>query len=811
LAAAPLEHQQKDMKITLAFLLLFFIGFNASAQTATINGRVTDAQQQPLAGATVVLLHLPDSAQVSAQAANTNGVYSFNKPADGLYMIKAAMVSFTAAYSKSFNSNAAGVTLPTIVLNRQKNTLKEVTVAATVPQLQQKSDRLVVNVEKMNTTGDNALDVIKKAPGIRLDKDDNILYRNNAGVVVMIDGRRTYMSGTELSNYLKSLPGNTVSKVELIPNPPGNFDAEGTAGVVNIIMKRNKIQGYNGSANANLAYGKYGKAYGGFNFNYNTGKVSLFARANSGYFDSYNKLTLSRQIGSEVYNQYNYWHPKTTATGYSAGADYYVSKKHTLGFLFKGYNSPLTADVTSQSYTLNSLGQQTGSVTGNNPRKADNNTYNFNLNYSYAIDTLGQKLSVDADYVHSMSVDDQQYTNTYFNGQGNLLGNPIQLRNHMPVNYNIKSIKADYTYPFAKTWIFEAGLKSSIVNTHSNVQFDSLKTAGYIRDPNRSNDFKYDENINAAYATINKTISPQWEVKASLRTEQTISTANSLTRNEVVKRNYWQLFPSAFVTYKITDVQQLNASFSRRISRPGYSSLNSAITYVDPYTATQGNPYLQPSISQSYVLNYTYKSFQVLSLSYLKVNGTINNVIEQNDQTKESISRYQNLGSTSNFSATSAGSFNVVKWWNVSAEIDGSYNRVNTVVQGTPFYSSRLSWSGNLDQSFFLQKNVKIQLTAQYYSPSISGLARTFSGSQIDAGISKTFMDKRATISFKARDIFFGNRYRSIQQYNNVNTRWNNEWESRRFTLGFTYSFGNTKLKAARTRQTGSSAEEGRM
>jgi hypothetical protein len=607
------------------------------------------------------------------------------------------------------------------------------------------------------------------------------------------------------------MPGNAISKVELIANPPGNYDAEGTAGMINIILKRNRLQGYNGTANINASYGKYGKAYGGANVNYNNGKFSSYARINSGYYDSYNKLTLSRQIGNEVFDQYNFWHPKTTATSYTLGTDFYASKRSTFGIMLKGYNSPSDAEVSSLSSNFNAAGQQTGSVTGTNPQKTYNETYNANLNYSLAIDTLGQKLSFDADYVYSNSSADQDYTNTFLNAGGAVIGNPIMLRSSSPVSYDIKAIKADYILPLANKWQAEAGLKSSWVNTRSNVVFDSLGTNGYINDANRSNNFKYDEHINAAYITLSRPFGKQWEVKASLRTEQTISTANSLTRNETVKRNYWQLFPSAFVTYKINDNNQLNASFSRRISRPGYSSLNSAIRYTDPYTAMQGNPYLQPSISQSYVFNYTYKSFQVLSLSYLKVNDAVSTVIFQNDQNKTSVSRPDNLGTTSTLSATSAGSFNVAKWWNVNAEVDASYNRVNTLVQNQPYNSSRFSWSGNLDQNFFMPGNIKATLTAQYYSPSISGLARTLSGSQIDAGISKTSSNKRITLSFKVRDIFFGNRFRSIQQYNNVNTRWNNEWESRRFTLGATFNFGSTKIKAARNRQTGTSSEENRM
>jgi len=799
------------MKNLITQFLLLLICSTTFAQNGNLSGKVLDPKQQPLPGASVLLLHLPDSAQVAGQVADANGAYLFKNPKTGKYVVKTAMVGFNTNFSKAIDFEGTNISLPILVLNEKKNTLKEVTVTSTVPQLEQKSDRLVVNVEKLNTTGDNALEVLKKAPGIRLDKDDNILYRNNAGVMVMIDGRRTYMSGSELSNYLKNMPGNALSKVELIPNPPGNYDAEGTAGMINIILKHNKMQGYSGTANANVGYGKYAKAYGGFNFNYNTGKFSLFARANSGYYDSYNKLTLSRQIENETYNQYNYWHPKTFPSSYTVGTDFYATKRSTFGLMLKGYNNPTEAAVTSQSSILNSFGEQTGSVTGINPQKTYTGTYNVNLNYSLAVDTTGQKLSFDADYVYSSSSNNQNYTNTYFNGNGSINGNPILLKSTAPVDYNIKAIKADYILPLKKHWQAEAGLKSSYVSTHSNVVFDSLKTAGYILDPKRSNDFVYDENINAAYFTLSKTFNQKLDVKASLRTEQTISTANSLSRNEVVKRSYWQFFPSAFITYKISPDNQLNASFSRRTSRPNYNSLNSAIRYTDPYTAIQGNPYLQPSVSQSYVLNYTYKSFQILSLSYLKVNNDENLVISQNDQTKESISTYQNLGNTSTLSATSSGSFNIKKWWNVNAEIDASFNKVNTLVQGNPFQSRRFAWDLSVDQTFFLPKNFKLQLTGSYESPSINGLARTLSASQIDAGINRTFMEKRMTISFKARDIFFGSRYRSILQYNNVNTRWDNEYESRRFTLGFTYNFGNTKLKAARDRKTGSSAEEGRM
>lgn len=798
-------------KLAIIIVAIILKASHLFAQTGSIGGTVKNSKAEPLTGATVQLLHLPDSVQAAAQMADGNGAYQFKSPKNGTYIIKIGLMGFATRYSNPVNYTGTIITLPLITLTEQSTTLKAVTVTSTVPQLEQKSDRLVVNVEKMITTGDNALEVLKKAPGIKLDKDDNILYHNNGGVNVMIDGRMTYMSSAEISNYLKTLPGNAISKIELMANPPANFDAAGTAGVINIIMKRNKLQGFNGTATGNTGYGTYGKLSGGLNLNYNVGKLSMYTRTNGGYSNSYNKLNLGRQIGAELYNQENYWHPISNYVNYTAGADYFASKRSTLGIMFRGGASPQNANVTSNSVTLNSAGQQTGSVAMHKPQYSNSHTYALNLNYAFNIDSLGQKLSFDGDYIRSNSISNEEFSNVYYNGAGNRIGDTIKLRNNTPAKYNIRSLKVDYVLPFAKTWRFETGWKSSWVSSDNNARFDSLKTQGWVNDNRRSNHFQYNENINAGYITLNKTLGKKWEFKAGLRTEQTISTGNSITTGQVTDRNYWRFFPSVFATYKINADNQLNASYTGRISRPGYGNLNPFTFYSDPYTAIQGNPNLQPSFSKSFGFNYTYKSFQVLSLSYRRVSDDVTTVITQNDKTKESIAIYQNLGKTSNLSISTGGSFNIVKWWNVTVNLDGSYDKVNSTTQNLNYSSERFSWSGTTDQTFTLPKNFRVQLTAMYYSPSISGLARTLSGSQIDAGINKTFMDKKATISFKVRDIFFGNRYRSVLQYNNINTTWQNEWESRRFTLGFTYQFGNMKIKTARDRNSGAASEMNRM
>lgn len=799
-------------KNLLCFIILsFFLLTRVSAQSYSLGGAIINKKGAPLEGATLVLYRMADSLAAGRQLADSTGHFLFTRLEKGQYMIAISMTGYLRQQSSPILL-LKDTTIQAIVLEEDAIVLGTVTVTSQRPQLEQKSDRLIFNTDRLNTAGDNALDVLKKAPGVGLDKDGHLTFRNNGGVVVLLDGKRTYMSADELSNYLKNLPGETISKVELIANAPANYDAEGTAGLINIITKRNKWKGFNGSINGSGSYGRYGRESFGVNGNMNLGKVSAYVRGNQGYSDSYNALTLGRQIGTELYLQNNYWHPISKSYSYTAGMDYFINDKQTLGFLYRGYYNPQDAKVTAHSETLNSGGEQTGGVNMFKPQYTVSRSNAFNLNYSLQLDSAGQKLVFDADAVSGNSSNREQFFNTYFDAHGEQIGDTIFLRNNGTSQYNIKTIKADYSLPFASSWLLESGLKSSWVHTDNNVHFDSLKAAGWVTDPKRTDHFMYDENINAAYLTLSKTIGSKWELKAGLRTEQTRTNAHSEGSGaEPISRQYWIFVPSIFATYHINDQNQLNASYSGRINRPAYSKLNPFAFYSDPYTAIKGNPFLLASHSQSLLFSYTYKSFQVLSLSYLNEQNPVTSVLLQNDQTKESIREYENLGNTRSYMASSGGSGKLRKWWLVNGEINLSYDIVNSVVENSPYHAAMVSWSGSLDQTFLLPQNFKIQLSALYYSPSVLGLERTLSASQIDAGITKTLLDKKMTLAFKVQDIFFNGRYRSVLKYNNVNTTWQNEWDSRRFSLSVSYQFGNRKIKTARNRTTGAEAEQGRL
>ncbi|WP_316797937.1 outer membrane beta-barrel family protein [Pedobacter frigidisoli] len=795
---------------TFSTLLLFFMYFQVSAQTFKVNGLITDQNKKALDYASVSLIRLPDSVSMGLQSTNKDGVYEFSTVKPGKYLIKALMIGYQKNRSATFEINKENFQVPAISLADQSTNLKEVNIVSKMPVIDQKADRTIVNVEQMNTAGDNALEVISRAPGIRLDKDENIIMKGKSGVNVMIDGKLSYMSGAELTTYLKSLPGSVLSKIELISNPPASFDAAGTGGFINIKLKRNKMEGTNGNANLGGGYGKYEKIYGGVNLNHNAGKLSSYVRLNAGHYNSFNRLTLNRTIANETFNQVNFWHPITNSLNYSAGADYFINERHTIGLMFKGYSSPVKTNVYSNSPNYNAQGVKQGEVNMVNPQDNGSDNHALNFNYRFKIDTTGKELGFDADYVNYTNDRVSSFTNTYLDGNGNLTAPPVQLRDNGMGEVSIYALKLDYTHPFTKNLKLEAGLKSSWVKSMSDVQFDSLKTAGWINDPRRTNLFSYNENINAGYVSLNQSFKT-FDFKIGARIEQTRGNGFSSGSKTSIKRNYWKLFPNVSALYKINKDNQLAASYRKSINRPSYSSLNPFAFYSDPYTALQGNPLLQPSYADNFEMNYNLKNFRVLTVSYSTVNGSQSNVIYQNDASKESISRPENLNKETSLYFATGSPFDVVKWWNNNTELSASYNKITSPVQGSGYNVSKWSWGVSSDNTFTLPKNYSLTLYGYYEAPSVSGLYRNLENYVVSVGAKKTFWKKNATLSVRLNDVFATGKFRANLAYNNINTYWQNEWENRKISVNLSYKFGTMKIKTARSRRTGTGEEENRV
>jgi hypothetical protein len=793
------------LRPTLLLSLLALVG--AAHAQAPVAGAVHDAAGRGLPFATAVLLHLPDSAVAASQTTNELGAFRFERVAAGRYCLKAMALGYRPGRMAVVVASQP-VAVPALRLAPAATALKEVVVEGRPPVLEQHADRTVVNLDRLNTAGDNALEALRKVPGITLDKDEHLQYRGSGSVLVLIDGKQSYLSGEALSQYLRSLPASQLSQVELLPNPPASLDAAGTAGVINIRTRRSARPGLTGTLTGTAAKTRYQRASASTNLAYNVGRVRSFGRAAVGYSDSYNQMTVKRLIRDTTFAQQNYWHPLLRYTSYAAGADVALTKRQTLGGQVRGSYETTDAQVSSASVATAPDGRAAGSLAMSNPRYDFSRDLALNLNYRLALDSAGRELTADADLLQGAGGGHQDFLplgTPPASAVGALRG---QQRSEEASAVTIRALKADYVHPLPGHWRAEAGAKISAVTTRSSIAFYKLGSGlEWQPDPSRTNQFQYTERIAAGYFTLSTTLQ-NLELKAGLRGEHTHSLGESPTTGERVARDYFQLFPTLFASYKLGAHDQLSASAGRRISRPSYQSLNPFINYTDAYTAMQGNPFLAPSLASSFVLNYLHRDFQVLSLSYLLETDVVNSVAYQNDQTKVTTTRPMNLDRALTLTLSSGGHTDLTKWWGMDNQLELTYGEVQTRVADQPVQLRRLGGAVSSNHTFSLPRHYQLLVGGEYAGPSVNGLYLLRASGAFNLGVRKQLWQDKATISLKASDLFYTNGWFSALHYQNINTDWVNRYDSRRFTLSFTYKLAGGKTH--RTRTSSSADEEGR-
>ena len=792
--------------LAFQFIPLLALASAARAQVL-VSGTIQDVAGRPLPFATVVLLHLPDSAVTASQTTSEQGRFTFEKTAAGRYCLKALALGY-APRRVAVGVGSQPVRVPTLRLAAGATTLQEVVVEGRPPVLEQRADRTVVNMDRLNTAGDNALEALKKVPGITLDKDEHLQYRGSGSVLVLIDGKQSYLTGEALSQYLKSLPAAQLGQVELLPNPPASLDAAGTAGVINLRLKRSRLPGLTGTLTGSAAKTRYQRASTSANLAYNVGRVRSFGRMSLGYYDTFNQLTIQRLIRDTTFAQQNYWHPIDHDLSYAAGADVALTKRQTLGGQVRGSYGTSDARVSSESAATAPDGRPAGSLAMRNPRASTTRDLALNLNYRLALDTLGRELTADADWVQGASAGHQNFlplNSPPAGAAGALVG---QQRSRTGSAVTIRALKADYVHPLPGHWRAEAGAKASWVSTASRIAFEKLRGPDEWQvDSTRSNDFHYAERIAAGYFTLSTTLG-KLELKAGLRGEHTHSVGESPTTGQRVERDYFQLFPTLFVSYQPGPRDQLSFSAGRRISRPSYQSLNPFINYTDAYTAMQGNPYLLPSLARSFELNYLHAGFQALNVSYLLETNVVNDVAAQNDQTKVTTTRPLNLDQALTLTLTSGGHTDLTKWWGMDNQVGATYGAVQTLVAGQPVRLRRVGAMATSNHTFTLPRHYQLQVGGEYYGPSVNGLFALRASGTFNLGLRKQLWQEKATLNLKVSDLFYTNGWFSSLHYQNINTDWVNRYDSRRLALSFTYKLAGGKTHSAHAG--GSVDEQGR-
>jgi hypothetical protein len=778
----------------------------------SLSGVVQDEKSQPFPFVNVLLLAAKDSSLYKGGTTDEAGKYVFEMVKPGRYLTLVSMVGYQKTYSTVFQVGKESIKLQDIQLKPDVQALAEVTVVAKKPFIEQQIDRTVINVENsIVSAGATALEVLERSPGITVDQqNDRLQLRGKEGVIVQIDGKQTFLSQTELINLLRNTPSDNIEKIELITNPSAKYDAAGNSGIINIKFKKNKNFGTNGNLTlgGGIASRGYARGNGSLALNHREGKLSLFGTGSGFEGEGFNEQDIYRAIPFEGKTTYfdqrsvSDWRSKNYS--YRAGLDYFVTDKTTVGVLFSGFynqwKNPLRTTDTRILDDYLAL-KQTYHTDGSTANRMNNVSANVNLKHQF--NDKGRELTFDADFVKYNSKGYNLLDTRYFTATGEPEGNPDIMRNNTPAHIQIGVAKLDYTQPLGKGK-FETGLKSSLVSSDNNMTYEIFADS-WVLDPTRTNRFKYTENINAAYANYSGQLNSKTKYQLGVRAEHTHSVGNSVTLNDKRDRNYVNLFPSVFLSRNLDSSNVLNLSYSYRIDRPNYQSLNPFEYYLDPYTFQRGNPYLRPQYTHSIQAVHVFKSFLNTTLAYSRTKDMIVNDMPQliASENKTYITS-ENLDAQNYLSLTVSAPIPVKKWWNLQTNFSATYNQYKTFYRNALYDVNQFSYNVFANNTFTLPANWSVELSGWYNSRAIYGLLVAKPMGMVNLGIQKSIMAKKATIRLNVQDLFWTNKFNATTQFEDIDLKVQSKWPSRQVRLSFSYRFGNQNVKSARQRNTGS-------
>lgn len=793
----------KQFATLLAALGIFsFAGYAQS--TGKVTGSVTGAQKS-IESASIGLLRAKDSGVVKMAVTDKAGNFEIEKLAAGRYLVLTQAVGFAKQYSEAFEISAANplYTVKPIVLQPASKELQNVTVVSQRPFVEQKVDRTIVNVDATpSNTGATVMDVLEKSPGISVDRDGNISLKGKQGVMIMMDGKPTYLSGQDLANMLRNLPSANLDQIEIMTNPPAKFDASGNSGVINIKTKKTKTMGYNGSVTASYAQGVYPKGNLSTNLNYRHNKLNMFANGSYYYNENFQELKLMRKFRDQsgntlisLFDQVADMMRDNKGYSYKAGFDYFASSKTTLGAVVTGYDSRNTEFTDNTTLIQTPSGALTTRTQAINDVKSYYKNTGVNINGRHVFDSAGKELTMDLDYINYNSSSAQLLSNKFFDNAGNKKSNDEILRGNIPSVINIYSARLDYLHPLPKGSRFEAGVKTSFVNTDNDAQYANWDPSGssFVTDVTRSNHFLYKENINAAYLNLSKQLTKVWGAQLGLRMENTNLEGNQLTTGEVFKRSYTQIFPTAYISYTPNEKNMFSVNYGRRIDRPNYQDLNPFYNFLDKYTYQVGNPYLNPQFSHNFELNHTYKSFLTTSLNYSITNDIIQEVLQQVDSTNTSYMKRSNIAKRKNFGISVSLNAPVAKWFRTSIYTNAFHNIFSGLVNGEYIEVGGTSFMANMNNQFTFKKGWGAEVSGFYRSPVIQGVLASNPMWAMNVGVSKQIMKNKGSIRLVVRDVFYSQVFSGYSKYQNVDVTIRNARDSRQLNLSFTYRFNKGK------------------
>ncbi|WP_374759712.1 TonB-dependent receptor domain-containing protein [Dyadobacter chenwenxiniae] len=776
------------------------------AQTAnklSVTGKIVDSQSNsPLGYASIRLFRTADSTFTAGAITDETGGFVVDIVA-GSYYALSEFIGYKPQVTQNIRLTAANspLNMGIIKVSGSARTLDEVTVQAEKSSMELSLDKKIFNVGKdLANAGGTGVDILTNIPSVAVDVEGNVSLRGSGNVRILIDGKPSGLVSIKGASGLQQLQGSMIERVEIITNPSARYEAEGMGGVINIVLKKERKEGINGSFDIITGYPtNYGAAA---NVNYRRKNLNFFINYTLSYRNTPGKNYLYQELyrGDSTFIMERDMTSNLKGMNNSArgGIDYYFNPKNILTGSYtwrtskgKRFSTLKYRDYLTSVNNLTSFTNRTQDETETEPNSE------YSVTYKKTFDKKGQEFTADVRYLDNWENSDQYYRENVYRPDGSPSDIPPLLQR--AVNYETEKqllFQMDYVHPFGKEGKFEAGARSSSRDMTNNYTVTQETSEGWITLPDLTNNFLYEENINAAYGIVgNKT--GKFSYQAGLRAEWTGVTTELKQTNEVNKRTYANLFPSVHVTYDFAKQNAFQLSFSRRVRRPQYNDLSPFATYSDNRNYWSGNPDLNPEFTNAFELGhikYMGKGSLTSSLYYRHTNGKITS-IRRVQEDGSSYTRPENLGTEDAYGAEFTGSFTPYQWW----KLDGSVNFFRAITDGTDldeeFQSDTYSWFVRMMSRFTLWKNTDLQLRGNYEAPQQTPQGKRKALATLDLAASRDILRNNGTLTLSVIDVFNSRKFRSVIEGDNFYTVNNSQGRRRQINLTLNYRLHQAKKK----------------
>ncbi|HTE02277.1 MAG TPA: TonB-dependent receptor [Mucilaginibacter sp.] len=796
---------------TVLFVCAYTLTFAQTASSA-LHGKIFTDKAEPADAATLLLLRARDSSVVQSALSAPTGEFIFNNLPAGSYLIFATKLNFNKLYSGPYQV-AAGKAFDagTITLKPAVNQLNEVSITGKRDYVEVKTDKTVLNVEQNIMAGGASLyDILNTAPGVKVTNED-ILYRGGQRTLIAINGKPVLQTGEELINFLKNYQSSSISRIELIDNPAGKYDASGGGGMINIVLKKNSEMGSNAIVTATGAYGDKYKLNTGINYNLRTEKLNLFASYSYANNKTPHSINTDRNIrsGNDIDN-FNLDYRadiKSSINSFSVGADYELTPRQTIGLLINGYdnNSNFDKRSTTRIFTNNAL---ESSINTQSTIDRDIFNINYGLNYRADLGKSGKSvLSADFNYSDYHRHSNEILQNDFYNATGQVSSEPVFYTDNSPSHIKIRSENIDFSQVLSNSINMDAGIKNSQVNSNNMIDFEQLINGAFVTVPELTDHFLYNERINSGYLKFNGKFN-KTTLSVGLRAEETNTSTRSVNPERQSDSSYFSLFPNIQITQELSDEHKLTLFYARNINRPQYQDLNPFVGYVDTLYKSTGNPFLKPAYVNTYQLSDLYLNKYKFSLSAIITNNYFYTIFQQNDATKVYTTTKANLGTRYQYRAEFNIPIDITRWWNVNADIAVYHERYVYAIDNAGSKSDN-DLSVNLSQSFKITPKLSAQLVGDYESPAYFVISQYQALYWLNAGIRYSIMKNNGSIRLSVSDIFNTEMNKYHTNFANLDITSRDKAGSRFVQATFTYHFGSISVKARSNKD--SSEEQKRL